>query len=161
MSEKLIIIILVIILVITISNTKLNEANYDILKDKGFKGYNIEYNTLHINSVISRTILLVKKGINFKRRYDIENIGISSIWVQAQISKKVSIMVCSYYRQWSLPSCFNIENSNSLYNQNNRYSIFSSQIKKVHDEGKDFLILTDENINMLDEISSSCYSKNT
>ena len=91
----------------------------------------------------------------------VENIGITSIWVQAQISKKVSIMVCSYYRQWSLPSCFNIENSNSLYNQNNRYSIFSSQIKKVHDEGKDFLILTDENINMLEEISSSCYSKNT
>ena len=99
MSEKLIIIILVIFLVITISNSKPNEANYDILKDKGFKGYNIEYNTLHINSVISRTILLIKKGINFKRRYDIENIGISSIWVQAQISKKVSIMVCSYYRQ--------------------------------------------------------------
>ena len=59
----------------------IHEANYNILKDKGFKGYNIEYNTLHINSVISRTILLVKKGINFKRRYDIENIGISSIWV--------------------------------------------------------------------------------
>ena len=36
----------------------IHEANYDILKDKGFKGYNIEYNTLHINSVISRTILL-------------------------------------------------------------------------------------------------------
>merc|ERR1712240_946263 len=86
----------------------IHEANYNILKDRGFKGYNIEYNTLHINSVISRTILLFKKGINFKRRYDIENIGISSIWVQAQISKKVSIMVCSYYCQWSLPSCFNI-----------------------------------------------------
>ena len=70
-------------------------------------------------------------------------------------------MVCSNYRQWSLPSCFNTENSNSLDNQNNRYSIFSSQIKKVHDEGKDFLILTDENINMLEEISSSCYGKNT
>ena len=53
----------------------IHEANYNILKDKGFKGYNIEYNTLHINSVISRTILLIKKGINFKRRYDIENIG--------------------------------------------------------------------------------------
>ena len=77
MSEKLIIIILVIFLVTTISNTKANEANYDILKDKGFKGYNIEYNTLHINSEISRIILLIKKEINFKRRYDIENIGIS------------------------------------------------------------------------------------
>ena len=60
----------------------IHEANYNILKDKGFKGYNIEYNMLHINSVISRTILLIKKGINFKRRYNIENIGISSIWVR-------------------------------------------------------------------------------
>ena len=36
----------------------IHEANYNILKDKGFKGYNIEYNTLHINSVISRTIFI-------------------------------------------------------------------------------------------------------
>ena len=36
----------------------IHEANYNILKDKGLRGYNIEYNRLHINSVISRTIRL-------------------------------------------------------------------------------------------------------
>ena len=50
----------------------IQEANYNILKDKGFSGYNLEYNTLHVNCVISRTLLLIKKGINYKRRYDLE-----------------------------------------------------------------------------------------
>lgn len=66
----------------------IHEANYNVLKDKGFSGYNLKYNTLYINSVISRTMLLVKKGINFKRRYDLDNSIIPSIWLQVYISKK-------------------------------------------------------------------------
>ena len=87
----------------------IQEANYNTLKDKGFSGYNLEYNTLHVNCVISQTLLLIKKGINYKRRYDLENPLVSSIWVQVYISKRVSILICNYYRQWSLPSCINLK----------------------------------------------------
>ena len=37
---------------------------------------------------ISRTILLIKKGIAYKRRKDLENEYIASVWVQIIISKK-------------------------------------------------------------------------
>ena len=51
----------------------LHEANYNPKNDGQIFGYNIEYNTLCVNHKISRTLLLIKKGISYKRRYDLEN----------------------------------------------------------------------------------------
>ena len=67
----------------------IHEANYSILKDRKIKGYNIEYNNLCDRNDICRTITLIKNGISFKRRYDLEDKFISSIWLQIYIKKKV------------------------------------------------------------------------
>ena len=40
------------------------------------------------------------------------------------------------------------------------YQIFSNQIQKVHNEGKEFIILTDENLNSLDDVGNSSYCRN-
>ena len=137
-----------------------HEANFDIKRDKNFDNYNIEYNTIIKGYNISRTILLIKKVILYKRRKDFENDYISSVWVQIILSKRVSTFICSYYRQWSLPQELNIENSNSLKSQRDRYLIFTQQVSKASKEGKDLIILTDENINSLDDKSSIGNCKN-
>ena len=81
----------------------IHEANFDIYKDRGFEDYTIEANILCKGYNISRTILLIKKGIAYKRRKELENEYIASVWVEIIISKRVSTLISSYYRQWSLP----------------------------------------------------------
>ena len=138
----------------------IHEANFDIKRDRGFDNYNIENNTILKGYNISRTILLIKKGISYKRRKDFENDYISSVWVQIILSKRVSTFICSYYSQWSLPQELNIKNSNSPKSQRDRYLTFTQQVSKANKEGKDLIILTDENINSLDDKSSIGNCKN-
>ena len=68
----------------------IHEANYRSKNDGHIYGYNVKCNTLIEGYDISRTILLLKKGISYKRRYDLENKYISRIWVQINISKTSS-----------------------------------------------------------------------
>ena len=102
----------------------IHEANYSIKNDTKIKGYKIEcINLIHGNDNC-RTITLIRDGISYKRRFDLENKYISAIWLQIFIKKRVSILVCSFYRQWGLPASLNINESNSIQSQCNRYNIF-------------------------------------
>ena len=67
----------------------------------------IENNRLHILSTFTRSILLINKKIAYKRRHDLEDPLISSIWLEVSIKKGNKILICTYYRQWSLPSELN------------------------------------------------------
>ena len=51
----------------------IHEANYSIKNDGQILGYNIEHNTLVDSHTISRSLLIIKKGISYKRRYDLQN----------------------------------------------------------------------------------------
>merc|ERR1712240_666541 len=108
----------------------------------------------------SRTIMLIKQGIPYKRRKDLENDYIASVWVQIKINSKVSTLISSFYRQWSLPQELKMNNSNSPKSQRDRYSIFINQISMASKEGRDIIILTDENIDSLQDKSSTGYCKN-
>ena len=109
---------------------------------------------------ISRTIILIKKGVAYKRRYDLENDYIASVWVQIILSKKISTLISSYYRQWSLPQELKVEDSSSPKSQRERYLLFTNQISRASKEGRDIVILTDENIDSLQDKSSIGFSKN-
>ena len=67
----------------------IHEANFDLNNDRGFENYTIEANTLCRGHNIARTIVLIKNGVAYKRRKDLENDYISSVWIQIIISKKV------------------------------------------------------------------------
>ena len=95
----------------------IHEANFSIKNDRKIIGYKIESNNLIHGNDICRTVTLIKDGISYKRRYDLEDKYISSIWLQIFISKRVSILVCSYYRQWGLPATLNVNGSNSTKSQ--------------------------------------------
>ena len=67
----------------------LQEANLDIKDIPNIQGYNIEFSTLSPNYNISRTVVLIKEGINYSRRQEYEDTDISSVWLEI-ILKKVS-----------------------------------------------------------------------
>ena len=138
----------------------IHEANFNILNDRGFENYKIEANTLCKGYKVARTIVLIKDTLAYKRRKDLENDYISSVWIQVIISKKVSLLVSSYYRQWSLPKVLNFNQSNSTQNQLNRYQTFTNQVSKASKEKRDIMILTDENIDSLQDKSKSGYCNN-
>ena len=75
--------------------------------------------------------MLIRDNISYKRRNDLENTFISSVWIEVSISSKKSILICSYYRQWSLPSELGIEKSGDRSLQINRYGQFAKQIEKA------------------------------
>jgi len=77
--------------------------------------------------------------------------------MQIHLSMNNSILVCSFYRQWSIPSALNIVNSSSVSSQVDRYKTFTSQMDKASKESRDIIIMTDENIDSLDEDSNSKY----
>ena len=137
----------------------IQEANYDIHSKLKIRGYSVEYDTLTINYNIACTILLIREGINNKRKSNCEENYISSIWVEIFIKNR-SILLGSYYRQWSLPSKLSIENSNRVKNQISRYTKYCNQVNKVCKEGKNTIILTDDNINSIDDHSNTNFNKN-
>ena len=76
------------------------------------------------------------------------------------MSKNRSFFVMSAYRQWSRPSSLGILNSNSKGSQNYRYSVMCNQVSKVSKTGKDIIILTDDNLNTLEDNSKTNQYKN-
>ena len=121
------------------------------MRDQGFQKYNLEAKYLDSNKKTdARTILLLEQEIIYKRRLDLEDLHISTIWVEVKISKRNSVLVCAYYRQWSLPNECNVSNSNSLAAQKDRYMLYTAQLDRVNKDGCDMIILTNENTNYLD-----------
>ena len=59
-----------------------------------------------------------------------------------------------------LPSNLNIQNSNTKHSQISRYNIFTNQVKKVMKEGHDVIILTDDNINSLEDNTNTNIYRN-
>ena len=66
-----------------------------------------------------------------------------------------------YYCQWSLPVKLGIKNSNSVHCQKEQYIKYSKQISYASEEGRDMIVLTDENIDILDDVSDTNYYKNS
>ena len=126
------------------------EANMSFKNPVCIKGYNMETNRLHIMSTFTRSILLINNKISYTCRHDLEDPLISSIWLEVSDNKGSKILICSYYRQWSLPSELNLLDSGSKEAQLKRFNIFSKQISKATEKGTKIIIMTDDNINTID-----------
>ena len=99
------------------------EANYSFSDKINIRDYSIEFSRLHISSTFSRNLILIKDSISYNRRYDLENKYIATVWIEINISKKSKILVCSYYRQWSIPNELQINESVSSNAQISRFKI--------------------------------------
>ena len=125
------------------ANVTKNYTNYT----HEFNEYNFELNLMYNNIGISRNILLIRKGIHFKRRYDLEHPSLCNIWIELSPGTKRPFLIMGGYRQWSLPKTmdpFNTKDKNSK--QLERYAMTLDFWKTALQENKDIIVLTDVNI---------------
>ena len=82
----------------------------------------------------------------YNRCHDLEDDITSTIWIEVKLPKNKPILDSSIYRQWSLPKSLNIPNSNNIYNQTTRWQSVINKWQKVHNENKEIIIMTDDNM---------------
>ena len=112
-----------------------------------FSEYNFELNLMFNNIGISRNLILVRKGLNYKRRFDLENNITCNIWIELSLGTNKSLMIMGGYRQWTLPKSLDIENNkNKNIKQCKRFKITLDNWEKCLAENKDCIIMTDDNI---------------
>ena len=126
----------------------LSEANIHINKRtflKEFKDYNVETALMAKITGISRSALLIKKGIKYKRRENLENQIISTIWIEV-ITKNKPILIASGYRQWQTNKKLKINNSKTPKKQMERFKIWLELWNKALREKRNTIYLTDDNL---------------
>ena len=65
-----------------------------------FPGYRLECDSLDIQDGWSRTAILIKDNIKYKRRLDLEGRGTSTVWIQVGLAGKKHYLVQALYRQY-------------------------------------------------------------
>ena len=132
----------------------LNESNCDLSKTdqiNPFKGFKAEHKTLkyrHIETTVARTTMLIKSGLDYTRMFDLEPDLNSLIWVKINLKNRNPILVCSGYRQWSLPKELGFKGSKKLKYQRARFETYLDSIRRAIKSGLKVVILHDCNIDI-------------
>ena len=97
--------------IMAISESNISKRNLNFKND--FNDYNFELNKMYDIYGFSRNAIMVKQGISYKRRYDLENQNNCMIWIEIKINPRKSILFMGGYRQWTLLKSLNQANSGS------------------------------------------------
>ena len=127
----------------------LSEANVQIFNNKyllDHYDYKVETTKMSHLTKISRTAILIKNTINYKRRLDLEDDLTSTIWIEIKIAKSKPILVMAGYRQWQLPKILNIKGSKDVKKQLQRLNLLLSKWKLAMTEKRDTIVLMDDNL---------------
>ena len=126
--------------VMSLSETHITESAYNDIDSL----YKIDgYEFVKRNRVSGKgggVAMYIKSNIHFKRRYDLENNDLESIWVEIFIKHSKSLLVSSYYRP----------PEGSDYLLTNFNDIFDSDINNVSMLNKEVIIMGDFNVNYLE-----------
>ena len=131
------------IICVSEANIKRKDSN-NILNH--FPGYNLETNLQYEKIGISRNCIIVKEGIKYSRRRDLEDNINCDIWLQISNGGKKNSLICGSYRQWSLLKEMGVKDSGSIKNQDIRYQKSIENWQKALDENRETLFLADDNI---------------
>ena len=82
----------------------------------------------------SRNVMLIKNDVIYKRREDLEDDISSTIWIEVRVPKSKPVLISSIYRQWSLPKCLGVPNSNSIPNQTECWNMVLNKCKKANNK---------------------------
>ena len=134
--------------IICISESNIKKSKIDNINH--FPEYNHELNLMSNNIDISRNSILIKKSLNYKRRYEYESNEVCNIWVEIFLNKGKSLMLMGGYRTWSSLKAQNIINSNSNKNQLKRFKITLDNWARALSEDKDTIVCIDDNIDSSD-----------
>ena len=77
---------------------ELNSTSTDTVTRNQFMNYTLETDNLDIIDEMSRTGILIHKDIKYKRRKDLETMGISSVWIELSHPGRKPLLVQALYR---------------------------------------------------------------
>ena len=103
---------------------------------------------LNPNLQVSRVVAYTHKSLVVKRRADLEDSGISAIWLEVGLPHKKKIVVCQAYREWRYLDQQDSQ-SHSVAAQFQRWSIFLNMWEKALLEGKEVVVMMDANLDFL------------
>ena len=112
-----------------------------------FSDYNFELNMMHMSYSISRNIILIKRGISYHIRPDLENPITCTIWIELFLDKNKKILIMGGYRQWKLPAIVDPDNNkNKDKKQLQRLGLIIEKWEDALKEGKHTIVAMDDNI---------------
>ena len=131
----------------------LSEANVYTTHDQAdiqHDGYD-----LHVASTINnpelnvaRVVVYTHQSLKVKRRTDLENDSVSSVWLEVGLPRQKKILMCHAYSEWKYlgqPTT----SSSTLTAQLERWTTLLEQCEKALAEEKEVLVLMDANIDFL------------
>ena len=93
-------------------------------------------------------VVYTHNSLVVKRRHDLEDANISSIWLEVGLPRKRKILVCHAYREWK--HLYQADNSSgSIPAQQQRWTQFLEQWGKALSENKEVIVAMDANIDFL------------
>ena len=131
----------------------LSEANFKTDHDASLvqhRDYNFHTcSTLQNQGLgISRVAVYTHNSLIVKRRPDLENDTISSIWLECGLPRQKKILICHAYREWQYVGQQGT-NSGSVQAQLERWCIFLDAWERALQEGKEVIVMMDANLDFL------------
>ena len=131
----------------------LSEANFRAVHDK--TNVQLSDYSLHTAQTLENPDLLVSRVVGYthnslvvKRRYDLEDKNISSIWLEVGLPRKRKVLVCHAYREWK--HLYQPDNSSgSAAAQQERWRQFLVQWENALTENREVIVTMDANIDFL------------
>ena len=77
--------------IMCISKANINSKHMQFTHN--FPDYNFEINKMSNICNFSRNAIMIKEGIKYKRRYDLENDKTCIIWIEVKLNKKKSFLL--------------------------------------------------------------------
>ena len=98
--------------------------------------------------LVSRVVVYTHNSLVVKRRYDLEDANISSIWLEVGLPRKKKILMCHAYREWK--HLYQEDHSSGTISaQHGRWKQFLAQWGNALSEGKEVIVAMDANIDFL------------
>ena len=125
---------------------ELNLSSNDKITGNMFEDYKLETDNLDVVDKVSRTGILIHKNLQYKRRKDLETMGVSTVWIQLQHPGRKSLLIQGIYRQFQR---LGREGSLKPASQYIRWNKIIEKWEKATDEGKEIITMGDMNLNYL------------
>ena len=104
--------------------------------------------------LVSRVVVYTHNLLVVKRRYDLEDKNILSIWLEIGLPRKRKFLVCHAYREWRHLNQGD-HSSGTLEAQHDRWKQFLTQWERALGENKEVIVAMDANIDFLKWTSDS------
>ena len=132
----------------------LGEANFkhgQDLDDVAVQGYNLHLgqgvDNGHAGST-ARVAVYTHTALRVKRRSDLEDKRVATIWLECGLPQQRGVLVCVGYRQWQLLGQAG-NSSATVAAQLDRWKVFLSKWEAALQEGREIIVMLDANLDFL------------